>query len=94
MAPDSVFVDVLVMYLIAIILRIFREKSWFGFATNYQKNCVRKPISANLETQIFKNLSPLQTAVVPPGELIKENYLLPFLSSLGPPSLKVGTAAL
>ena len=39
MAHNIVFVDASMMHLIAIILRIFREKSWFGLATNYKKMC-------------------------------------------------------
>ena len=33
MVPKSAFVDALMMYLKAIILQVFREKSWFGLAT-------------------------------------------------------------
>ena len=38
MVPNSIFVDASMMHLIAIILQIFREKSWFGLVTNYKKN--------------------------------------------------------
>ena len=56
------------MHLTEIILRIFIKKGWFGLATNYKKKCDIKPILANLRSQIFKNLSPVQTAVEPPEE--------------------------
>ena len=56
------------MHLKAIILRIFIEKIWFGLATNYKRKCVRKPILVNLGIRIFKDFSPVQTTVVPPGE--------------------------
>ena len=58
----------LYMHLKANILRIFREKSSFDLVTSYKKKCVRKPILANLGTRIFKNFSPVQTIVVPPGK--------------------------
>ena len=61
----NVFVDASMMHLIAIILQIFKEKSWFGLATNYPKKCVRKPNLANLGTGIFKKFSLLQTVVLP-----------------------------
>ena len=84
MAPNSVFVDAFMMHLIAIILQIFREKIWFGLATNYEKNCVRKPMLANLETRIFKNLSPMQTFVVPPGENNISNLLTALIIFIRP----------
>ena len=46
----------------------FANKKWFGLATNYKRKWVIKPILANLGTRIFKNFSPVQTVVVPPGE--------------------------
>ena len=61
MVPNSIFVDASMMHLIAIVLQIFREKSWFGLVTNYKKKCVRKPILANLGTRIFKIFSSIQT---------------------------------
>ena len=67
-APNSIFPDTLIMHLKVIISRIFREKSWFRLATNYQIKCIRKPILANLGTQVLKDLSPEQTVVVPSGE--------------------------
>ena len=67
-APNRVFVDASMMQLIAIILRTFRKKSWFGLAANYKRKCVRKPILANQGIRIFKNFSPVQTVMVPPGE--------------------------
>ena len=79
-ARNSVFINASMMHLKAIILRIFIEKSWFGWATNYKK-CVRKPILVNLRTQIFKKFPTMQTVVVLPGETNKSN-LLPFFSSL------------
>ena len=68
MAPNSVFVDASNMHLISIILRIFSDKSWFGLAVNYKRKCVRRLILGNIGTLIFKNWSPVQTVVVPPGE--------------------------
>ena len=65
---NSVFVDTSTMHLKAIILRIFRVKSWFVLATNYKRKCVRKPILFNQRTRIFIKLSPVQTTVVPPGK--------------------------
>ena len=62
----------------ATILRIFREKSWFGLVIN----CKRKYC---LGTRIFKNLSPVQTVEVPPGETNISKLLMTFLSSLDPP---------
>ena len=56
------------MHIKANTLQIFREKSRLDLATNYQRKCVRKPISANLGTRIFKKFSPVQAVVVPPGE--------------------------
>ena len=38
MAPKSVFVYASMIHLIATILRILREKGWFGLATNSKKN--------------------------------------------------------
>ena len=69
MAPNSLFVDALIMYLRVVIFRIFIEKSWFGLVTNYKRKCVRKPILVNLGSRIFKNFSPVQTVVVFPGEV-------------------------
>ena len=91
MAPNSVFVDAYVVLLKAIILWIFREKSWFGLSTNYKRKCVRKPILANLGTCIFKNFSLVETVVVPVGET-KANFSLFAFISLA--SLKVGLATL
>ena len=90
-APNNVFVD---SNLKAIILRIFREKSWFGLATSFKRKCIRKLILVNLVTQIFKNFSPVQTVVVPPGETNISKLLTAFFIFIRSPSLKVGSAAL
>ena len=56
MAPDSVFVDALMIYLKAIILQIFRVQSWFGLEQINKRKYAKKPILANLGTRISKNL--------------------------------------
>ena len=88
MASNSVFIDASMMYLKAIILRIFIAKSWFGWAT-ITKKCIRKPILVNLGTWIFKNFSLVQTVVVPPWEANISKLLTSLFFSLGPPLWKL-----
>ena len=93
MAPNSVSVGASMMHLKAIILRIFREKSFFGLATNFQKS-FGKLILGNLGTRIFKNFSLVQAVVVLPGETNISNLLTAPFIFIRPPSLKVGSVAL
>ena len=80
--PDSVFVDALMMHLKAIISQTVRKKSWFGLTINYKRKCFRKPVPINLQLEILKNFSPVETLVVPLGET-KINKLLKLLHRCG-----------
>ena len=77
-----------IIHLQTIILRIFRQKSWFGLAANYKRKWVRKTILGNLETWIFTNFSPMQTVVVPPGETNISKLLTPLFIFIRVPLLK------
>ena len=87
MVSNTVFVDALMIHFKAIILRIFREKSWFGLVTNYKRKYY-------LGIRIFKNLSPVQTVEVPPGETNIRKLLNNLFIFIRPSSLEVGSAAL
>ena len=82
------------MHLKAIILRIFREKSWFGLTTNYERKYVRKSFLANLGSRTFRNFSPIQIVMVPPEETNISKLLTAVLVFSRSLSFKVGTVAL
>ena len=68
------------------ILWIFREKSWVGLTTNYNRRYDREPVLANLGIQISKNFSPVQTVVVPLGETnVSKLFTSRFISITPPP---------
>ena len=73
------------MYLKAIILRIFRGKSWFVLATNTKRKWVRKPILTDLGTQIFKTSSLVESVMVPLGETDISKLLTALFISIRPP---------
>ena len=79
----------LFMHLKANILRISRENSRFDLTTSYKRKYVTKPILVNLGTRIFKNFSPVQTIVVPPGETNISKLLTALFIFIRALSLKV-----
>ena len=89
--PLTVF---LYMHFKANILRISRENSRFDLATSYKRKYVRKPILVNLGTWIFKNFSPVQTIVVPPGEANISKLLTAIFIFFTALSLKVDSTVL
>ena len=86
--------DASMVHLIAIILRIFRKKRWFGLAMNYKRKCVRKPILVDLGTRIFKRFSLVETVVVPPRGSNISKLLTALFIFIRPPSLKVALISL
>lgn len=80
-SPNCVFVDASMMDLIVIIFVNHQKKKLIWFGNKLKIKCVRKPTLAKLGAWSFKDISPVQTIVVPLGETLQANYLLPFLSS-------------
>ena len=82
--PNSVFIYASMMHLKTIILRIFIEKSWFGWVTNYKKMYQKANFSQSRDSNFQKFLSGANCCGAS-GRSYKQITYCPFFSLDLPP---------